>query len=239
MAVQHQFMSPQGYINELVRKRNSLRVLDAGCGARASFELPTDARLIGIDISQDAAKRNQRINEIIIGDLQTYKLPSKSFDIIICCDVLEHLSRPDLALLSFFDAIKDDGIIVLELPNVFSLKGLVTKFTPHQFHVWVLRKFLNFENAGKPGFAPFPTFLRTRIAPGPLLRFGAAHQMTPIYFRLHEGPTTAKLRRNSPKSYKSYALLVRVLNYLFLRRVDFGLSDMQLVLRRDVLESER
>jgi SAM-dependent methyltransferase len=225
-------VSPQTYIDQLVRQRSGLRVLDAGCGGRLSFDLPSDATLIGIDISEESARRNKRINEIIIGDLQYHQLPPKSFDIVICCDVLEHLPRPELALVSLFNATKDDGIVILELPNVFSLKGLVTKFTPHFFHVWILRTFLNFHHAGEPGFAPFPTFLRRSIAPGSLLRFCAAHRMKPVYFVVHEGSTVKQLRQRSPLSFRFYALLVKLLNGLFLGTHDFGLTDVRLVLQR-------
>jgi 2-polyprenyl-3-methyl-5-hydroxy-6-metoxy-1,4-benzoquinol methylase len=233
MAMQSESAGPQTYIDQLAHQRRGLRVLDAGCGGRLSFDLPPDATLTGIDISEESARRNKRITQIIIGDLQYHPLPAKSFDVVICCDVLEHLPRPELALASLFNATKDDGIVILELPNVLSLKGLVTKFTPHFFHVWILRTFLNFENAGKPGFAPFPTFLRRSIAPDALLRLCAAHRMKPVHFLLYEGSTIAQLRRKSPPSFMLYALLVKLLNGFFLGRRDFGLSDMQLVLRHD------
>jgi SAM-dependent methyltransferase len=230
---QGELASPQAYVDELVRRRDALRVLDAGCGGKLYLELPAHARLTGIDISEESARRNKRINEIIIGDLQSYPLPRKAFDVVICCDVLEHLPHPDRALRSLFESLDDDGIVILELPNVFSLKGLVTKLTPHRFHVWVLRTFLNFRNAGRPGFAPFPTFLRTSIAPRRLLEFCAAHGMRPAYVDLYEGPSIGQLRQRSPLAFRAYALAVRILNAACLGRHDFGLSDMSVVLRRE------
>ena len=230
---QGELAGPQAYIDHLLRRRDEPRVLDAGCGGKLYFELPPNARLTGIDISEESARRNKRINEIIIGDLQSYPLPRKSFDIIICCDVLEHLPHPDRALQSLFEALDDDGILVLELPNVFSLKGLVTKLTPHRFHVWALRTFLNFRNAGRPGFAPFPTYLRTSIAPRRLLGFCAAHGMRPAYVDVYEGPSIAHLRQRSPLAFRAYLLAVKVLNAIALGRNDFGLSDMSVVLRRE------
>jgi SAM-dependent methyltransferase len=230
---QDELASPQAFIDQLVRRREELRVLDAGCGGKLYYELPPHARLTGIDISEESARRNKRISEIIIGDLQSYPLPRKSFDIVICCDVLEHLPSPDRALRSLFEALDDDGILILELPNVLSLKGLVTKLTPHRFHVWVLRTFLKFPNAGKPGFAPFPTFLRTSIAPRQLLRFCAAHGMKPAYVDVYKGPAIEQLRQRSPLAFRFYALAVNILNAVALGRHDFGLSDMSVVLRRE------
>jgi hypothetical protein len=153
--------------------------------------------------------------------------------VIICCDVLEHLPRPELALRSLFEALDDDGIVVLELPNVLSLKGLVTKLTPHRFHVWVLRTFLNYQNAGKPGFAPFPTFLRSSIAPRRLLEFCVAHGMKPAHVDVYEGPAITQLRQRSPMAFRLYTLAVRTLNAIALGRHDFGLSDVSVVLRRE------
>ncbi|MGE0118044.1 MAG: class I SAM-dependent methyltransferase [Dongiaceae bacterium] len=46
-----------------------------------------DATLTGIDISEESARRNKRITQIIIGDLRYHPLPAKSFDVVICCAV--------------------------------------------------------------------------------------------------------------------------------------------------------
>jgi SAM-dependent methyltransferase len=230
--MQGQLASPQAYIDQITQTHGDVRVLDAGCGGKLAFELPATAKLTGIDISEESARRNERIDEIMIGDLQSYKLPPGTYDIIICCDVLEHLPRPDLALRSLFEAVNDSGIVVLALSNVFSLKGLLTKFTPHWFHVWILRTFLNYRNAGKPGFAPFPTFLRTSIAPRRLLEFCAAHEMQVVYFQLYEGSAVRQLRERSPLAFKLYKLIVWILNGLLLRTHDLGLTDTRLVVRR-------
>jgi len=62
-------------------------------------------------------------------------------------------------------ALKPDGMLVLGLPNVISTKGLVTKFTPHRFHVWFYRRIKNSPRAGLPGYGPFKTYLRWSLRP--------------------------------------------------------------------------
>jgi hypothetical protein len=49
------------------------------------------------------------------------------------------------------------------MPIVWSTKGLLTKLTPHRFHIWCYRTLFRIETAGQEGYAPFPT--RLRITP--------------------------------------------------------------------------
>src|SRR6516225_7849122 len=78
--------------------RSSLRILEAGCGSSSHLQFGRDAHVTGIDISQMQLQRNTRLDERIQGDLQTFDLPEKAYDCVICYDVLEHLSRPMDAL---------------------------------------------------------------------------------------------------------------------------------------------
>jgi hypothetical protein len=53
---------------------------------------------------------------------------------------------------------------------VWSVKGLMTKLTPHSFHVWVYQRLLGWTYAGKPGYGPFPTPMRLAMAPHTMKR---------------------------------------------------------------------
>lgn len=150
-----------------------IRVLDAGCGFGANGRrgVSEGAHLVGLDISADALALNTHLDEAICGDLQTYRLEPDSFDLIICHDVLEHLDRPSDALENLMQALRSGGELRIACPNVWSGKGLITKLTPHSFHVWVYRRLLGWADAGKPGYGPFPTPMRLAIAPYAMRRF--------------------------------------------------------------------
>lgn len=137
-----------------------LRVLEAGCGSMSKVRLPADAYIVGIDISAKQLERNSGLDARILGDIETYPLPEGSFDIIICWDVLEHLPSPEKALKNFFRAARPGGLIVLAFPNLLSLKGLITKLTPHFIHVWYYRYLLHVPDAGLNDTCPFVTYLR-------------------------------------------------------------------------------
>ena len=139
------------------------RVLDAGCGMDLRVELPANAHVVGIDISEAALARNATVDERIVGDVETFPFPDESFDLIVCHDVLEHLDDPVAATRNLARALKPGGELDVRMPIVWSTKGLLTKLTPHRFHVWCYRTLFGIKTAGQEGYAPFPT--RLRITP--------------------------------------------------------------------------
>lgn len=145
-----------------------LRVLDAGCGAdssRAGFPIPMafqSAHVTGIDVAQDVLDRNSLLDERIVGDLETVELPAGSFHVVVCWDVLEHLSNPIRAVDNLAQAVVPGGIFVVGVPNLLSLKGLITKGTPFWFHRLVYRRVFDADSA------PFRTYLRRSLVPARL-----------------------------------------------------------------------
>ena len=145
-------------------------VLDAGAGRDLPVSLPDGARVIGLDLFEESLSENPRLDERIVGDIETYPLPPGRFDVVLCWNVLEHLSHPLRALANLHSALRPGGILILGVPNLEAPKTLVTKLTPHRFHVWIYRRVLGNPSAGLPGYAPFPTFLRLDLAPRRLRR---------------------------------------------------------------------
>jgi SAM-dependent methyltransferase len=141
------------------------RVLDAGAGRFLVFRLPDAARVTGLDVSEESLMDNPRLHARIVGDLETYPLPPDHFDSVACWNVLEHLERPLAALSNFHSTLRPGGTLILSIPNLEAPKTLVTKFTPHRFHIWIYRRALGQANAGLPGYPPFRTYLRLVLAP--------------------------------------------------------------------------
>ena len=65
-------------------------------------------------------------------------------------------------------------------------KSVVAKFTPHFFHVFVYRR-LGFENAGKPGYGPFPTYLRWSLRQSALERWAGRRGLEVVESRTEPG----------------------------------------------------
>lgn len=146
------------------RKLEAPRILEAGCGSGSNIVIPPTAHVTGIDISLEELEKNSVVKEKIVGDLETYKLPENSYDLVVCFDVLEHLNRPALAMASMASAVKPGGLLLLAFPNVHSLKAVVAKYTPLWFHS-AINKFIYGKKADTPGYINFPTVLDPSISP--------------------------------------------------------------------------
>ena len=80
-------------------------LLDVGCGAGATAALIKSkcpqARLVGIESNFEAATAAKQVmNHLIftdLNDLQLEQIP-QAFDVILCADILEHLSDPGRVL---------------------------------------------------------------------------------------------------------------------------------------------
>lgn len=127
---------------------------------RTGVELPPNAHVVGLDASAVALASNESVDEAIVGDVETYPLPDRQFDLVVCHDVLEHLGDPVAAVRNLARSVAAGGELDVQMPILWSDKGLVTRLTPHRFHVWCYRVLFRIETAGRDGYAPFPTKLR-------------------------------------------------------------------------------
>ena len=96
-------------------------VLDAGCGlGYGSTIVCTDGLYTGLDVSKEAIAYASKYypNNYIVGSLDNPRvLGDRTYDSIICFEVLEHLDNPIVALQVFHKHLKDKGTLVLSIPN--------------------------------------------------------------------------------------------------------------------------
>lgn len=165
-------------VDNLLNRKKEMKILEAGCGSMSHFQYKQGSYLVGVDISQEQLDKNTILNEKILGDLEGDVLPPDSFDLIVCWDVLEHLPRPTLALKNFAHTARKGGLVLIASPNVFTLRGLITKVAPHWFKVWYYRKIVGLQNAGTPGNYPFESFHRFAMSPPAIRRFAKKNGMS-------------------------------------------------------------
>lgn len=99
-------------------------ILDVGCGNGViSRHLGQFGyNVLGIDISQKTIEvatskntlPNVRFEVISAEDLIAQ---GKQFDAVICSEVLEHLHQPDILLKTLYRSLKDEGTLVVTVPN--------------------------------------------------------------------------------------------------------------------------
>lgn len=95
-------------------------VLDVGC-ADGGFlkyyaEKHKESDLYGIDLSKEAIKM------CVIGDCRQgsiYKLPfdEKTFDLVTCSELMEHLEHPEEAIKEMKRVLKENGVLAITTPN--------------------------------------------------------------------------------------------------------------------------
>jgi SAM-dependent methyltransferase len=221
----------QAAIDGFMVNMDSVRVLEAGCGSLSRINLGDHAYVVGLDVSEAMLEKNTMLDEKILGDVEAYEFPEASFDVIVCWYVFEHLPHPERAMARFAHAIRPGGLIILALPNVKSLKGLITKYTPFRFHVWVRRRLLGVPNAGTLGHGPFPTFLPFSLAPDALRQMAESHGLTVLYSAMFEDNQQVKIRNKFKVTGKRWDFIQRWTKRLTGGRLETVKTECLVVLR--------
>lgn len=230
--LQQTIIRVQQIINDWLPSDREVTVLEAGCGSLTYVDFGSRSRVIGIDISQEQLDRNEGLDERILGDLETYPLAEGAYDAIVCWNVFEHLRRPDLVLINFARALAPGGIAVIAVPNVLSLKVLLTKFTPYRFHVWTYRHLFRDANAGLPGHAPFPTTIPLSIVPARLRALAQAQRLQILADWTWEVNYQVALRQRVHLDGRPWRLVRQAVSWLTLGRLDAEQTEYMLVLHK-------
>jgi 2-polyprenyl-3-methyl-5-hydroxy-6-metoxy-1,4-benzoquinol methylase len=227
-------------ISEIVENRfrgKNTRIYEAGGGSVSFLPLSSlDHPIITVvDIDETQLRSNAYASNKILGDIQTYSFPSNSFDLIACCNVIEHLDRPDQAITRFYHALAPGGLLFIAAPNPESLSGIVTRYTPHWFHVWFSRVIYRNKNAGQPGHHPFPTVFHRVVSPKALLDFCEKLGFEVIHFKQFMGVAYSTIRKTRPVLGGLLSAATSVMNGLMLGRRDLRLGDYHAVLRKSAV----
>ncbi len=211
-----------------------LEIYEAGGGSTSFLPLGVRkrARTTVVDIDADQITKNDYAEVAILGDIQTYRFKPHSFDLVTCYNVIEHLEDVQSALLRFCECLRPGGLILIGAPNPRSLSGVVTKFTPHWFHVAFYRYVLGDEKAGLPGQAPFPTHFHPLVTLPHLLDFAREHGLEPQYVHRYESPRFPEMRARWPWLSTAIDGVASVLNTLLMHRVDVRHGDYHIILRK-------
>lgn len=165
-------------MDQLLGGKDKVRILEAGAGSKSHFRHKPDSHIVGVDISQEQLDRSTYLHEKILGDIQEHGLPKSAFDLIICWDVLEHLDKPIHAVENFADAVCDGGLIFIAMPNILTVRGLLTKAAPHWLKVLYYRYVVGLPEAGEPGHYPFKAFHRIAISAPSIVQFASEHNLS-------------------------------------------------------------
>jgi GT2 family glycosyltransferase/tetratricopeptide (TPR) repeat protein/2-polyprenyl-3-methyl-5-hydroxy-6-metoxy-1,4-benzoquinol methylase len=100
------------------------KVLDVGCGRGRlgeTLKARQPAEVIGIEFNEEAAAvARTRLDRVLVGDVEQLQIDfrPRSFDAIICGDILEHLREPGRFLRRAREWLQPDGQFITSIPNV-------------------------------------------------------------------------------------------------------------------------
>jgi len=118
------------------REKKELKILDVGCGTGMIMkELSVSGEVWGLDNDPLALNfcRKRGFKNLNKGDL-LQKLPysDKSFNTILCLDVLEHLKNDRFPLKEFYRVLRPGGVLVITVPAYPRLMGRWDKVSGHE-----------------------------------------------------------------------------------------------------------
>jgi len=107
---------------ELLRARISVEgrdVADVGCGTGHLLAKLHEAKSrTGYDFSMAALAIARTVcPDALFAQHDVYDPAPGRFDIVCCCETLEHMFHPARALRSLWDMVREDGVLLLTVPN--------------------------------------------------------------------------------------------------------------------------
>lgn len=152
-------------VAELIRRSGGKKVLDIGCGLGELYkELEHQGYhtiFHGVDFSRSAIDRCEEMygsQEWVVAEIGNIPFDDKHFDVVVSCEVLEHVEDPHALVEDMKRLVKDNGTIVLTTP-------LENKIYSEE-HVWSFDEddIRDLFKGYKVQFArPFPTLIIANI----------------------------------------------------------------------------
>jgi ubiquinone/menaquinone biosynthesis C-methylase UbiE len=148
-------------------KNQTPRFLEVGCGRRSpvgSFlhENRYKFHLDGLDIDPVGCGlfvELEYTNEAVVGDAAQMPFKDGAYDVLVSHFVLEHLMDSRKALKDMSRVVTNNGLLILIFPNPTSPDSIVTRLTPHEFHVFFRGVIQNLPEAGERTFPTFFSFV--------------------------------------------------------------------------------
>jgi SAM-dependent methyltransferase len=109
----------------VTRHKQGGALLDVGCATGTFLAAVRDLggwQVAGVEINPDVAAiaRAEHHLDVFAGTLEEARYPDKTFDAVTLWDVLEHVHDPAATLREIGRILKEDGIVVIRVPNYAS-----------------------------------------------------------------------------------------------------------------------
>lgn len=122
---------------KMLDPRESEKILDVGCGNGIyanSLAYYFHSKLLACDLDKNRIKIAEEIadhlktnTKFIVGDIEKISFPKKSFDKIICIEVIEHIKNDEPLIEKFNKLLRKKGILILSTAHKERSVGLKEK----------------------------------------------------------------------------------------------------------------
>ena len=110
--------------------------VDVGCGAGSNLTVLEFAgfNVIGLDRSFYALSLAQKKQKfpLLNGDVNNLPIRGGSIGLIVAMDILEHLDNDTTSIRTFYEALKEEGTLILTVPAFKFLWGIQDEVTGHK-----------------------------------------------------------------------------------------------------------
>lgn len=140
---------------QLLKEHSVGKILEIGAGPSntTSDYLKTLGELHGIDVDREVLDNQALASSAVFTD--EFPFPDETFDSCVSNYVCEHLDDPRKHLTEVWRVLKPGGNYVFRTPNRFHYTAIVSRLTPHSFHLKVANKLRAID-----GHDPYPTRYR-------------------------------------------------------------------------------
>jgi len=138
-----------GRVNALIQP--SFRIVDFGCGRGEHAEDPIIfrrnlrcfkgkvAKITGLDV-HSGGYCNPVLDEFLLLSDGPWPLENKSADLVICDNVLEHLSAPEMFFREAARVLVRGGYLCIRTPNALGYVGISSRLVPNKHRKDLLAK---------------------------------------------------------------------------------------------------
>ncbi|MDB4222428.1 class I SAM-dependent methyltransferase [Granulosicoccus sp.] len=136
-------------------------VLEIGSGPEnrsSKYVASRVAHLDGLDIDKRVLD-NSALREAYVYDGRKFpkQIADESYDLVVADYVMEHVEHPSLMLAEIHRVLRSGGHFVFRTPNIYHYVSLISRFTPHSFHLAMANKARQTDD---DAVDPYPTFYR-------------------------------------------------------------------------------
>jgi SAM-dependent methyltransferase len=115
--------------------QGGMRILEIGCAEGhlgAAIKRLANVEYIGIEISEDACLASPRLDTVVRLPASAYSVPA--FDLLVAFHVMEHISDIEAEMTHWMRLLKQDGTLILEVPNRAGHPLLSQDCNPEHLH---------------------------------------------------------------------------------------------------------